>query len=102
MHWPMKSNLNHVKWLYFDFEATDAVAELASMWNIPVFSWYSSDGKFSNKDYYNTLVRTYGSMDKTGEYNCRLSHQEMLTKFQRGSSKATTLLYIDPIASRSR
>ena len=51
---------------YWVFVATEAVAGLASVWNIPVISWYSADSWLTDKSYYTTLIRTYGSMEKTG------------------------------------
>ncbi len=47
--------------------ATEPVAELASSWNLPIISWSSSDSEFADKSYYTTLIRTFGSMAKTGD-----------------------------------
>ena len=42
------------------------VAQLASHWDIPVITWFATDASLSDKEYYNTLVRTFGPLDQMG------------------------------------
>ena len=51
------------------------VAKLASVWNLPIFGWYSMESKLSDKSWYTTLIRTYAAADKTGKEPFRLFEQ---------------------------
>ncbi len=65
------------------------VAKLASVWNLPVFGWYSMDAKMSDKSWYTTLIRTYASSDKTGDHQGRqrnLVRSQNVTIFQSDRS----------------
>ena len=48
--------------------AMHSVAQLASYWNLPVIGWMSSRKELSDKTLYTTLVRTFGPLDKIGNY----------------------------------
>ncbi len=60
---------------FLHFLAMEDVAKLASVWNLPIFGWYSMESKLSDKSWYTTLIRTYAAADKTGKEPFRLFEQ---------------------------
>jgi hypothetical protein len=44
--------------------AMKSVAQLASVWNKPVFGWVSNDIEFRNKTIYSTLIRLLGPLNR--------------------------------------